>query len=337
MRKAATRTAIGLLLALVALVPLNPVTGQEPSMPAVCGELSFSTEEDFITHGPVPPDGQTYISDGDLLGRGCVICARNADLVMQLDVVADLGLDAADIIDAERYMVAFSTELDSPNRGQFTAGDLLTTKGAIIPNVALTYRFQSGYDLGLDAVHFVGKHEDILGFLDEILQYSRDDWLQNPDRLARMLADSAIDIWFSTEGTWTPVGAPGFLDGDVLSARDGLVVAQIEVLLPPDVPAGIPMRGVDFGLDAVTSDRAGDEMGIHFSTEILFENEGSFTDGDVLLAGNGIAYPHRLLVQCFEAQADFLGLDAFHRMAIEGPPTDVYLPVILKARGHTIR
>lgn len=67
---------------------------------------------------------------------------------------ADLGLDAADVVNASTSLVAFSTELDSPNAGQFTAGDLLATNGTIIPNIALTDPFTVGYDIGLDSVHF---------------------------------------------------------------------------------------------------------------------------------------------------------------------------------------
>lgn len=339
MRKLGTRIAMGLLLALIALAPLRPATGQERSMPEACTEMAYSIEEDFITHGPLPPDMVDYISDGDLLGKGCVVCARNADLVGDFDVAVDLGLDAVDVIDAERYLVAFSTSLDSPIRDQFTAGDLLTTNLVVIPNQALTYRFQVPYDLGLDALHFRGAPDRIAAFLYDIeeQQISREDWLQDPSALAGMLDEYGIDIWFSTEGTWTPVTRAGFLDGDVLSARDGVVVAYIEDLLPPDVPAGIPQRGVDFGLDAVTADRRGDETGIHFSTEILYRNERSFTDGDVLVAGNGIVYTNRALIVCFEPKADFLGLDAFHMGAPEGPQVEVYLPVVLKAFSQTIR
>jgi hypothetical protein len=306
-------------------------------MPKACGDLAFSTEEDFITHGPAPPDGNTYISDGDLLGRGCVVCARNAALLMQLDVTVDLGLDAADVIDTEDYLVVFSTELDSPHGDQFTAGDLLVTNGAIIPNVALTLRFQVGYDIGLDAVHLVGGQEAVVAFLDEIRQYSRDDWLTSPALLSQILDRREVDIWFSTEGTWMPVGALGFLDGDVLSARDGVVIAHIKDLLPASVPAGIPTRGVDFGLDALASGRTADKEGIRFSTEILHENELLFSDGDALLAGNGVSHTNKDLVQCFEAKADFLGLDAFHMRVVEALQNDVYLPVILKARGPMIR
>jgi len=339
MRKPVTRAAMGLLLALVALVPLGSATGQQPSMPPACEELAFSTEEDFITRGPEPPDGNPYISDGDLLGRNCVVCARNADLVGDFDVSADLGLDAADVIDAERYLVAFSTELDSPH-GSFTAGDLLTTNGVIIPNVALTYGFQVRHDVGLDGLHLVGPPQNIQAFLAAIreAQLDRDYWLQNPGDLGDRLEEYEIDIWFSTEGTWMPLEGVGFLDGDVLSARDGDVVAHIQHLLPPDVPAGIPDRGVDFGLDAVTSTRMGDENRIQFSTEILYENDRSFTDGDVLLAGNGIVTTNQQLIMCFEPKADFLGLDAFHMGAPEGPQqVGVYLPVVLKGFGQTTR
>jgi len=336
MRKLVIRMAVGLILALITLAPLGLVTGQEPSLPAECRELAFSTEEDFITQGPLPPDGNPIISDGDLLGPNCVVCARNLDLVGMFDVSADLGLDAADVIDVENYLVAFSTELNSPNVGQFTAGDLLVTNGAIIPNIALTYPFQAWYDLGLDALHFVGASQNILAFLDGARQMTRDDWLASPGTLSQMLARYEMDIWFSTEGTLRIVGAPGFLDGDLLSARDGVIVAGNDELLPPSVPAGIPERGVDFGLDAATGNRLGEEGWIHFSTELLYQDELDFTDGDVLKYGNGVTHTNWGLVLCFEPKADFLGLDALH-MALERLLIDVYLPSLLRDFEESIQ
>lgn len=329
MRKLVVWIAVGLILVLITLIPPGLVTSQQPSLPAECEELAFSTEEDFLTYGPKPPDGNPIISDGDLLGPDCIVCARNLDLVGIFDVSADLGLDAADVIDVEGYLVAFSTELNSPNVGQFTAGDLLVTDGNIIPNVALTDPFGAGYDIGLDALHFVGAMDNILAFLDEAKQMTRDDWLASPGTLAQMLARYEVDIWFSTEETFKIVDVPVFLDGDLLSARDGVIVAGNNDLLPLSVPAGIPNRGVDFGLDAVTGNRAGDEGWIRFSTELLYEDELNFTDGDVLKYGNGVIRTNQSLVLCFEPKADFLGLDALH-MALEERPTRLYVPVILK-------
>jgi len=210
---------VGLLVAGV-LVPSRPARGQVGrSSLLLCQDLAFSTEEDFVTQGPEPPDGNPVVSDGDLLGPNCVICARNRELLQVFQVSLDLGLDAADILDAEAYLAAFSTELDSPNAGQFAAGDLLVTNGAIIPNVALLDAFKlPRYDLGLDAVHFVGALRSIMTFLSEAAKISRTRWLEAPSMLAAMLRQYEIDIWFSTEGTAPTVTAPLFLDGDVLSA-----------------------------------------------------------------------------------------------------------------------
>jgi hypothetical protein len=336
MRTYTTRLVTGFLLLLIPLLPLGPAYGRVLSLPPACGDVAFSTEEDFVTQGPRPPDGNPLVSDGDLLGVGldasgavqCVICARNVDLLGQIfDVSVDLGLDAADVINAEKSLVAFSTELNSPKVGQFTAGDLLVTNGTIIPNAILTYKFPVGYDIGLDALHFVGDVDAITAFLDEAAQYSREQW--SGDLLGRLFEQFNIDIWFSTEGTLGPVTAPAFLDGDLLSARSGIVVAANSALLPPGVPAGIPNRGVDFGLDAITAERAGDKAQIHFSTEILYKGEPTFTDGDVLRYGNGVVRTNNELIQCFEPKANFLGLDALH-----GIPGDryikLYLPLILK-------
>ena len=339
MRRIATRVALGAMLVLIVLMPLGPLTGRSISLLPACAELAFSTEEDFVTKGPEPSDGNPIISDGDLLGlvtdatgaMQCVVCARNIDLLGNtFGVSVDLGLDAADVIDAEGFLVAFSTELDSPPNAAkpFTAGDLLATNGAVIPNTALTDPFDVGYDIGLDAVHFVGSLTDIKRFLEAVKDYAPDDWLV-PGQLAGLLQEYQIDLWFSTEGTLGPVTGPKFLDGDLLSARSGgAIVATNKDLLPAGVPAGIPTDGVDFGLDAVTSDRVGEEKTrILFSTEILYNGEISFTDGDVLRYNNGVVHTNGDLINCFEPAAGFLGLDALH-IASEEQPSVEYLPLI---------
>jgi hypothetical protein len=273
----------------------------------ICKMLYFSTEEDFVTQGPEPADGNPRISDGDLLGPGCVVFARNQKLLAAFKTEKDLGLDAADVLDVERFLVAFSTSLDDPN-GQFTDGDLLVTNGAVIPNIALLAKFDiQGADLGLDAVHFIGDVDKIIRFLDHAATVSQDEWLQN---LPGLLEEYNIDIWFSTEGTAPTPETPQFLDGDLLSARTGSIVFANSVLLPSSVPAGIPDRGVDFGLDAVISDRDGNKEMVHFSTEILNEERPGFTDGDVLLFGNGVVCTNYDLIKCFEPKTQELGLDA---------------------------
>jgi hypothetical protein len=291
-----------------------------------CQDIAFSTEEDFVTQGPEPPDGNPVLSDGDLLGVKheatgdvCVVCARNHDLLIGFDVSVDLGLDAVDVIDVDSDLVAFSTELDSPNAGQFTSGDLLVTNGTIVPNLALTNQFLVGHDVGLDAVWFVGELQDIIAFLDEAATFPRAYWLDLPTRLSTALDQYNIDIWFSTEEACGPVEAPAFLGGDLLSARDGVVVASNDVLLPSWVPAGIPTRGVDLGLDAVTGSRDFDAAAIRFSTEVSFDSDASLTDGDVLENGAGVEILHVELIGCFEPKADFVGLDALH-MGIEPGP-----------------
>jgi hypothetical protein len=293
--------AVGVLAAML-LVPTHPSMGQVGGEALEsCRDFAFSTEEDFVTQGPVPPDGNPIISDGDLLGPDHAICARNQALVQGFEVAVDLGLDAVHVVDVERRLVAFSTELDSPNVGQFVAGDLLATNGVIIPNIALTSPFGVGYDVGLDGLFFVGSPAST---------FSRDFWLQNPGALAGMLSQYEIDLWFSTEGTSPTPMSPGFLDGDLLSAATGTIVASNGNLLPISVPAGIPTRGVDFGLDSVAVDPAGTVRSLHFSTEILFEGNPTFTDGDLLLYGNGVVRANWDLIAPFEPMAEFLGLDA---------------------------
>jgi hypothetical protein len=320
------RMAVGILLLLIALTPLGSVTGRPTQLPPACQELAFSTEEDFVSR-------ESVISDGDLLTVyedpsgtvQCTICALNADLLKVFRVPHDLGLDAADVLDTEGFLVAFSTELNSSNPGQFTQGDLLVTNGVIILNQALTARWGGGqgvgYDLGLDAVHFVEEPTQPDAILDFLNDAATQEQPIGADALARLFeTHPAVDIWFSTSGTWSPVGAAGFLDGDLLSARAGTIVAANADLLPASVPAGIPNRGVDFGLDAATSDRAGTKEQIHHSTELLFDGDPAFTDGDVLLLNNGVVMLHEELINCFEPRAKFLGLDALHA-ALE-PPAD---------------
>ena len=292
---------------------LTPTTVGKPGIETgflPCAQMAFSIEEDFVTRGPTPPDGNPIISDGDLLGAGCTVCARNRDLLAPFDVTVDLGLDAVDILDAGRSLIAFSTELDSPHLGQFSAGDLLFTNGAIIPNEVLLFAFGlQRQDLGLDAVHFVGNIDRIVGFVDETLKMGAEYWARD-GALQATLRQYDIDIWFSTEGTAPYPMWPAFLDGDLLSARDGIIVARNSVLLPSSVQAGIPSRGVDFGLDAVTAKRMTSRESIHFSTELLYSGIPGFSDGDVLLILNGVIYTNDDLIRCFEPATRFLGLDA---------------------------
>lgn len=309
-----------LVVLMIVLVPMILLT-PHPALSQVgedalqnCRNGGFSTEEDFVSYALEPPDSNPIISDGDLLSANGRVCARNADLLAVFEPGADLGLDAVDIINVDNYLVAFSTELDDPGK-QFTAGDLLVTNGAVIPNIALTHDFDIGYDIGLDALHFVGNLEAIEAFLNEISGLSRDWWLTNPGALADTLREFNIEIWFSTEGTPLTLEQPRFLDGDMLSAF-GIIIASNDVLLPLDVPAGIIDRGVDFGLDAFTGlsrDTEMDRLQAYFSTEILYndwEGGASFSDGDALHLGNGIAFINWDLVGAFEPRARDLGLDA---------------------------
>jgi hypothetical protein len=313
----------------------SPQSGKANVAMETCKDIAFSTSEDFRTYGPL----NTIISDGDLLGDNCTICARNAVLlaVFEVNENHDLGLDAVDVIDVDGFLVAFSTELDSSTSGQIKAGDLLTTNKVVIPNRALTYLFEPtgigiSYDLGLDAVHFVGAIENIEAFLAEAGEIPREGWLDPLDLLVGMLQNFEIDIWFSTEGTYGPVGTPIFLDGDLLSAKYGNIVASNDELLPaPSVPAGIPDRGVDFGLDAVTSIRTSGDGFIHFSTELLYENDTNFSDGDVLLYDNGLVYTNPNLVGCFEPKTDMLGLDALYLGNIS--TNSIYLPFMQNSQG----
>ncbi len=270
--------------------------------------IFFSTEEDFVTRGPVSSDGNPIISDGDLLNAAGYVYMRNLKLLSVFRVPFDLGLDAADVIDIEGGIVAFSTELDDP-KGRFTAGDLLVTNGTILPNSSLLAAFHipRELDLGLDAVHFIGERKAIIEFFNKMETGGNEYWKENPEKMIEYLKVLDIDIWFSTEGTAPKPVDPQFLDGDLLSAAKGIIVIPNSKLLPLSVPAGILKRGVDFGLDAVTLYK---EKYVQFSTEILYEDELSFTDGDVLLQDDGVTIQNIELIKSFEPKAKELGLDA---------------------------
>jgi hypothetical protein len=317
------------------LLPLDPASSEVGlSAMAGCSKFAFSTEQSFTTNGPLPADGDPIISEGDLLGLISnsgeligTVCARNTDLLQAFDINRDIGLDAVDVMDTDRYLVAFSTELDSPNQGQFTAGDLLITNGAILPNKALTNAHDPGlHDLGLDALHFKGAKEDILSFLDAAAMVSRSYWLTDPGLLANELTTYGIDIWFSTEGT-----SSTFLDGDLLSAASGDVIARNDALLPIEVPAGIPVRGVDFGLDAATGERNTDSTTIYFSTELYFNGTTPFSNGDVLESADGTLHTFPDLISAFEPAATSLGLDALYiDLEIIPELETLFLPLIMR-------
>jgi len=325
-----SRTRIVLIVAVVSLMAFlstalaqrtrvtptirRPVLTVAPTPAVQPRALYFSTEEDFITRGSTPSDGNRIVSDGDLLTATGQVFRRNSELLLAFGLRDDLGLDAADVVwldtDARRSQIAFSTELDDPE-GRFTAGDLLTTDGGVLPNAALLAAFNlpTKVDLGLDAVHFIGRPDVIRRFLGEIKSRGHGYWMENPSGLAERLRALKIDIWFSTEGTAPTVKAPKFIDGDLLAAT-GSIIARNGVLLPNTVPAGIPDRGVDFGLDAVLSDRSGKREPIVYSTEILYTGQVNFTDGDVLRINNGVLVRNPDLVRPFKPKASFLGLDA---------------------------
>ena len=329
MRKSSRLLLCCLLLGSVFLIA--PAQADEQGVLAnlpACAQWGFSTEEDFLTDGPLPADGNPIISDGDLLGRNHTVCARNRELLAKWDVAVDLGLDAVDLVDVERALVAFSTELDDP-RGRFGAGDLLATNGTVIPNLVLLTKFQVGHDMGLDGLQFIGATENIIDFLNRAATFSREEWLKAPGLLFDLLQTFKVDIWISTESTELRASTVSILDGDLLSVGTGTVVVRQADLLPVAVPAGLPARGVDFGLDAVAANRSGAIQTIRFSTEILFRGKPPFTDGDVLLKGNGVEVPNYDLIKAFEPRAKFLGLDALHvNLPVTARPG--YLPLVLK-------
>jgi hypothetical protein len=280
------------------------------------GSILFSTEVDFLTLGPVPPDGNPIVSDGDLLGTvpglESRVCARNADLLASFGTAPDLGLDAVDVVgEGEDTVVFFSTELDGPAEiVEIRAGDLLATTGAVIPNAVLLQHFDVDHDVGLDAVHGIGDPRSLIAFWQSAAQITREEWLGEPELLLDLLGAEDVDLWISTEGTAPSPATPAWLDGDVLSVRTGNVVLRNADALPPEVPAGLPSRGVDFGLDAVAAGRVGQVDPLVFSVEVSRFAEPALGEADLLGRLLGWRIPGVDLTFGFEAKSSPLGLDA---------------------------
>ena len=335
----APRVLVAVLCLILPAMPIASASvpaADESATPPVadCANGAFSTEEDFIARDIKPFDGNLYISDGDMLSFSGDVCMRNQDLTAAWFVGAvgpDLGLDALDILEIGKPIVAFSTEVDDAS-GRFTSGDLLFTPGWAIPNLALVSPFNIKWDIGLDGVQFIGKIADILRFVNTLPNHPREQFLQNPSMLQSLLKEYSIDIWFTVEGTAFIGTRSQVLDGDLLSAATGTIVVPQSALLPADVPAGLTLRGVDFGLDGIATPRDPDlaRKVLFFSTEILYQGEKTpFTDGDVLRLGNGIERTNWDLIQPFHPAADFLGLDALS----VGSPGPVGDPNIQKLCG----
>lgn len=335
-------------MVVVLLFPLQAAAKVGPGALQACVQANahfYSTEEDFLTHGPEPVDGNPVISDGDLLGRtasGCTICARNQDLLLAFGLTMDLGLDGADVVaSGEDRIAVFSTELDAPSAeagaGLFRAGDLLASNGAVIPNEVLLQNFAFGYDIGLDAVHQIGEPRALINFWTDAAQFGRQDWLEDPSVLIELFGAHDVDIWVSTEGTAPTPSAPAILDGDLLSTRAGSTIASNDQLLPSSVPAGVPVRGVDFGLDAVTADRSGQLGYLQISVEIPRREGSGFEASDVLGPQLGWKAVGPQLTECFEAQTELLGLDAIAVPEPSGPlglVAGIVLLAVLRGRRY---
>jgi hypothetical protein len=303
---------LALVLGMLNIVLFTHITGAQQDYPLEnCRANGFSTEEDFMMQRGEPYDGNPYISDGDLLNFNGQVCARNADLLRNFDVRVDLGLDGVDVLDADKRIVAFSTELDSPF-GTFTAGDVLITNGGIIPNLALVFPFGIDYNIGLDEVKFMGKIEDIIRFVEFVRENGPDSLLEG--KLQSVMQEFNIDIWFTIEGTFER-DQRLILDGDLLSASGSVIRTQADLFVAA-IPAGIPQRGVDFGLDAFAVNReahlSDGRFRMYLSTEILYRGRPVFSDGDILRLGGTVARTNEALMAPFAPAARFLGLDALY-------------------------
>lgn len=302
-------------ITITAFLVLAGSVSAQPNQERQCAGILFSTSEDFESQSL---SSNAIISDGDLLalqGRTTSICRRNAELLRAFEAERDLGLDAVHAVRSaegrEPRLIAFSTELDDP-AGRFGAGDLLFTNGAIVPHVALTAHFDlpRDLDLGLDAVELEGQPEALLELAGQLREVGPERLRQEPEILRELLREFEVDILFSTEGTGPTPQRPLFLDGDLLSARDAVVVRKNASLLS-SLPVGIP-GGADFGLDAYTTgvDPIEFEPIELFSTEIVNKAKPAFTDGDALLPGPRLYLQNLEMLATLEPPIEDLGLDA---------------------------
>ncbi|MBZ0287268.1 MAG: hypothetical protein K8I30_06615, partial [Anaerolineae bacterium] len=219
-----------------------------------------------------------------------------------------------------KRVVAFSTELDDLER-RFTAGDVLFTTGGVVPNQALLFAFGVRHNVGLDEVKFMGRIENIIRFVEFVRENGPESLLDG--KLQSVLREFSIDIWFTIEGTVRTEQGLLLLDGDLLSAMGIVIRAQAD-LFAAAIPAGIPNRGVDFGLDAfaVSRDANPERFRIYFSTEILYRGRPGFTDGDILRLGGSVVRTNETLIAPFFPAARFLGLDALWIGFRNPPPQD---------------
>jgi hypothetical protein len=179
----------------------------------------------------------------------------------------------------------------------------------VIPNAALVAPFGIKHNIGLDELKFIGKPEAIFKLIEIARGTKPGEWADG--KLQSVLKELNLDIWFSIEGTDFNRERP-ILDGDILAAS-GTIIATNRDLLAPGAPAGLPVDGVDFGLDAFATarealGRANDFRDLFFSTEILHHGKAPFTDGDVLPGRHRRHQRHA--GQGVSPAADFLGLDA---------------------------
>lgn len=317
-----------------AVAPANPTQVQSVSSLEDCRDLAWSSEASFISQAGLPPDGDPIIRDGDLLSAVGTVCMRNAELLQAFGVTQPMGLDAVDVIDVAQRLVAFSVELNAPD-GAFKHGDLLNTWGAIIPIEALLHPYEIQGDRGLDAVHFIGELPDIIAFNEKAAELGRDAWIADPNLLFTELQNNNIDIWFSIEGSENAPGPGQELDGDVLSVLSG-TIARNDELYALAVPAGIPSRGIDYGVDALSAQRrrsARHRATIRYSPEIMFHGATPFQDADVLRFANGIVYSGVMLATPFEPPATLVGTDAVY-IRLDPPPQlapfPIFMPLVLR-------
>jgi hypothetical protein len=242
-------------------------------------EIWFSTLAGF--HSGTTTTSNNYVSPGDLISSAGRVVKRNQQLTAHLGImppVADVGLDAVDILPGGEIVFSIETDVFSETLGPLHVGDILSAKGRIVRNFAsliAAFSPQSAVtDEGLDALQM----------------------------------RSSAEVWFSTEQDFYSQTLKRTIHkGDLLSSL-GQVVSTNAQLLTRFSPAD-PSQ--DYGLDALYVWPSGE---IWFSTEKGFagSNFDSYGPGDLLSDQGYVVYRNLELVGAFAPIEDVsnFGLDA---------------------------
>lgn len=265
----------------ISLDQTNPIPSQRFAIrlfAAPVREIWFSTTRSLNSTNRPPPTNQ--ISAGDLISNHGRIVKRNQELARNLGVmppVADLGLDAVQIVKRGEILFSLPQNVFSETLGLIQHGDLLSSRGAIVrSNQQLLAAFHpvTTNDAGLDAFRFQPTGEILFSIQSNVLtasgtKLSRGDILSDQGYTfaahQRLMAnfhptvtnnDFGLDafqilpsgeIWFSVEEGFTDIQIGAVKAGDLLSSF-GFRVLKNEDLVAAFAPSD---PSIDYGFDAL--------------------------------------------------------------------------------------